>query len=125
MKSINTIHRIDRHAILSDTIAFAKAKLISYSIVIDIIIQLTNETDLLIGRVMTGAFNFLTSYFPLVKYELIKLGVELFRSMLNSIGLEPKKGEPAGNEKLRLSMFRVLVIFCEKRQIYQHGTKIF
>lgn len=125
MKFIKTLHRTDRQTILSNTIAFAKVGLVSFSVVIDILSQLTDQTDLLVGRVMIGAFNLLADYFPSVKSELIKLGVKLFRPMLDSIGLEPKKGESAGNGKLRLSLFSVLGIYCAEKDIYEFGVNIF
>lgn len=123
--NISKLHRTDRQSVLSDVVAFAKAGLIGFTKIIEILSALENETDLCVCTVMIGAFNLLTNYFPSSRSALIPFGLKIFRPILDKIGFEAKLNEIGGNSKLRVSLLSLLGIFCGEKELTSYGVKLF
>jgi hypothetical protein len=124
-KHLNEIDLIDKQSILSDTIAFAKAGLVSYTTVVNQLLNLRNETDLLVSRVMFSSFNLLTSYFHSLKSHLFSLGIQLFKPNLKFIILTEQEWESSSVGKLRLNLLDLLGVYCEDKETVDFGIDLF
>lgn len=120
-----SIDAIERWSILYDSLSIARAGLMPYGDVIELLEAYSNEDEYIAASQITGFFSQLIGLFPTLKEDLQRFGKKILGGILQRIGSTAKDGESPETKQLRASILSNLAFLCNDKQAQEEGVKLF
>ena len=123
--SSKSIDAIERWSIFYDSLNIARAGLMSYGDLINLLEAYSNEDDFIAASQLTGFFGQLINLFQSLKSELQNFGKKILGGILHRIGSTEKVGESPSAKQLRVEILNSLAFLCNDKEAQEAGLKLF